>query len=183
MIGNDVIDLSLAAVQSNWQRKGFLQKLFSEKEQGLILSSDKPGIAVWNLWSRKEASYKIFNRLTNVRAFNPLHFECHSLAADDLVAVQNNHYYTKTVVTTESVHTIAVTAIDNFDNIYHCHPSEITKTNGLPFYYDKILHREFAASVSHHGQFHECCFLKSDCFNVNWVGQGAMHGAFFSNFQ
>ena len=32
MIGNDVVDLQLAKTQSNWQRKGFLEKQFTEFE-------------------------------------------------------------------------------------------------------------------------------------------------------
>ena len=36
MIGNDIIDLSLAETESNWQRKGFLEKQFTAKEQAII---------------------------------------------------------------------------------------------------------------------------------------------------
>ena len=36
-IGNDIVDLSLAKIQSNWQRKGFLEKQFTQKEQIEIL--------------------------------------------------------------------------------------------------------------------------------------------------
>ena len=39
MIGNDIIDLSLAAIQSNWQRAGFLEKQFTKKEREYILNS------------------------------------------------------------------------------------------------------------------------------------------------
>ena len=33
MIGNDIVDLNLAKTQSNWQRKGFLERQFTKKEQ------------------------------------------------------------------------------------------------------------------------------------------------------
>ena len=33
MLGNDVVDLQLAAVQSDWRKKGFLDKVFSAEEQ------------------------------------------------------------------------------------------------------------------------------------------------------
>ena len=33
MIGNDVVDLRRALVESNWKRKGFLTKVFSDSEQ------------------------------------------------------------------------------------------------------------------------------------------------------
>ena len=35
MIGNDIVDLSLAAIQSNWQRRGFLEKQFTKKRTRL----------------------------------------------------------------------------------------------------------------------------------------------------
>ena len=36
MIGNDIVDLVQARFQSNWKRKGFVQKIFTQKEQELI---------------------------------------------------------------------------------------------------------------------------------------------------
>ena len=62
MIGNDIVDLVQARFQSNWKRKGFVQKIFTQKEQELIFSSKNPENMVWNLWTRKESAYKIFNR-------------------------------------------------------------------------------------------------------------------------
>jgi hypothetical protein len=49
LIGNDVIDLSLAKKESNWQRKGFLKKLFSNDEQQLILEALNSFEMVWRL--------------------------------------------------------------------------------------------------------------------------------------
>jgi phosphopantetheinyl transferase (holo-ACP synthase) len=72
MIGNDIVDLALARKESNWQRKGFLDKIFTKKEQLQIVTAQNPETMVWNLWSRKEAVYKIYNRETGIRAFIPL---------------------------------------------------------------------------------------------------------------
>ena len=84
MIGNDIIDLTLAKLESNWQRKGFLEKLFTTFEQSLICNSENPEQMVWHLWSRKEAAYKIYHRETKIRAFIPMQIECFSLPlADD----------------------------------------------------------------------------------------------------
>ena len=33
MIGNDIVDLSLAAIQSNWQRRGFLENNSQKKNE------------------------------------------------------------------------------------------------------------------------------------------------------
>ena len=37
MIGNDIIDLDVAKTESNWKRKGFLDKIFTANEQFQIL--------------------------------------------------------------------------------------------------------------------------------------------------
>ena len=71
MIGNDIIDLSLAKTQSNWQRKGFLEKLFSNDEQQLILEASNSFEMVWRLWSMKEAAYKIYTQHNEIRFFAP----------------------------------------------------------------------------------------------------------------
>ena len=39
MVGNDLVDLQIAKSQSNWRRKGFLEKQFTIKEQQLILQN------------------------------------------------------------------------------------------------------------------------------------------------
>jgi phosphopantetheinyl transferase (holo-ACP synthase) len=62
MIGNDVVDLKLASQQSNWRRKGFLEKVFSAEEQLLIHNSSNKDRLVWLLWSMKEAAYKAHQR-------------------------------------------------------------------------------------------------------------------------
>jgi phosphopantetheinyl transferase (holo-ACP synthase) len=59
VIGNDIVDLALARKESNWKRPGYLNKIFTTKEQLLISSAENPNTMVWNLWSRKEAAYKI----------------------------------------------------------------------------------------------------------------------------
>ncbi|MFN7674707.1 4'-phosphopantetheinyl transferase superfamily protein, partial [Flavobacterium sp.] len=103
MIGNDIVDLALAQQESNWQRKGFLHKLFTDKEQHLILNSNNPELMVWNLWSRKEACYKIYNRASGQRVFNPIQFECEA----DRVVFGDNIFYTQTEITPDYVYTIA----------------------------------------------------------------------------
>jgi hypothetical protein len=39
-------------------------------------SAENPNTMVWNLWSRKEAAYKIYNRATGIRGYFPLNLEC-----------------------------------------------------------------------------------------------------------
>jgi phosphopantetheinyl transferase len=58
------------------ERPGYLNKIFTTKEQLLISSAENPNTMVWNLWSRKEAAYKIYNRATGIRGYFPLNLEC-----------------------------------------------------------------------------------------------------------
>lgn len=76
MIGNDIIDLQLAKIQSNWQRPGFLEKQFTEKEIQSILESENSFETVWRFWSMKEAVYKLIVQQENKRFFAPKKFEC-----------------------------------------------------------------------------------------------------------
>ena len=75
MIGNDVIDISATRQESNWKRKGFLQKLFTEKECQFILEGDDPEFLVWLIWSAKESAYKIIHRNHQKMFFSPKQFE------------------------------------------------------------------------------------------------------------
>ena len=159
MIGNDIIDLALAGKESNWQRKGFLDKIFTPREQLLISNSQNPETTVWNLWSRKEAAYKIYNRLTQIRAFIPLQLECFDLEVKNgiiygKVSCYGVVYFTKTIITSEYIETDAVFNPSDFDKIKAINLSaSLIKSNGIPNYFDienKILK---PVSKSHHGRF------------------------------
>ena len=75
MIGNDIVDLNLAKTQSNWERKGFLKKQFTDEEQLSIHSSRNSFLEVWLLWSMKEAAYKCYSQQYQIRFFNPKKLE------------------------------------------------------------------------------------------------------------
>ena len=75
MIGNDVIDLKAAKKESNWRRKGFLQKLFTETEQDYILHSENPFLSVWLFWSMKEAFFKAQESSIHNEQLKRTHFQ------------------------------------------------------------------------------------------------------------
>ena len=157
MIGNDVIDLKLARKESNWQRKGFLDKLFTEKEQAMILNSGNPEIMVWNLWSRKESVYKIYNRESGFRGFIPLRMECTFDSGDfGKVTLEGKDYFTQTKITPAYIHTIAVSTQENFANLLAIKKDNIMKINDLPFYIES----KNPATVSHHGRFERVVTLQ-----------------------
>lgn len=155
MIGNDIVDLKLAKVQSNWKRKGFLDKIFTINEQNIIHKSLNPAIEIWKLWTRKEAAYKVFNRQTGIRGYFPRKLECSteeikSESSDGFVVIDDAKYYTKTFVNKNFVYSIASNSIENLKKIRLVHPDEkIIKINDLPY----TQHSKKPVSITHHGQF------------------------------
>lgn len=115
MIGNDIIDLDYARQSSNWQRPGWLQKLFTPAEQQYILQSDDPEFTLWLFWSMKESAYKIIVREEQRRFFAPKQLHCTlALCKANLsigsVQFQSKTYTTKSTWDMTSIHTIASAA-------------------------------------------------------------------------
>ncbi|NMH28978.1 4'-phosphopantetheinyl transferase family protein [Flavobacterium silvaticum] len=157
MIGNDVIDLDLASRQSNWKRPRFLDKLFTGFEKELILSSADPEKKVWDLWSRKEAAYKIVNRETGERLFNPTAFECLDDGANGKIKYQSQILSTKTFYNTSRIHTVCSEGEKLLEKIGYCSRIQISKPDGFPVFVQN--EDTFPASVSHHGRFISCVYL------------------------
>jgi len=159
MIGNDVVDLDLAKTASNWKRKGFLDKIFTKAEQQLILNDENPDILVWDFWSRKEAVYKIFNRETKIRVYNPIQFECSASDSNGngTVCFKDVTYYTKTRLEDDCLRSIAVKNKSDFDKISILpNRNGIIKVNGIPSIHNK------SVSISNHGRFEEILVLNSE---------------------
>ena len=155
MIGNDIVDLALARKESNWKRDRFLDKIFTKNEQLLIANAENPEIMVWNLWSRKEAAYKIYNRETEIRGFFPLQLECfYENATLGTVSIKGKTYFTQSKIENDSIYTIAVAKEKHFDRIIHIESNdEICKKNGVPYVVDFDSNKEKPISISHHGRF------------------------------
>ncbi len=155
MIGNDIIDLALSRTESNWKRKGFLEKLFTANEQKIISSSENPEIMVWSLWSRKEAAYKIYHRQTKNRVFIPKRIECDTITMQKglfygLVSVDRTSIVTRTAVTNEFIYTEAVLNLNTFQAIEPIHSNDVFKDQyGIPH----AKTSENPVSVTHHGAF------------------------------
>ena len=160
MIGNDVVDLTLAKTESNWQRKGFLNKIFTENEKILIQKSQNQELMVWNLWSRKEAAYKIWNRQTGIRKYNPVQFECFDLGFDvGKVRFKETVYNTKTEISENFIHTIAVVNDEDFAKVkFLKSDSKIKKQQNLPYFLD-TKNNIVILSKSHHGSFERIIYL------------------------
>ncbi|KAA1244675.1 4'-phosphopantetheinyl transferase superfamily protein [Aquimarina sp. RZ0] len=90
MIGNDIVDLKTAEIQNNWQRKGWVQKIFTVSEQNQVMISENPHHLVWKFWSMKEATYKAHQRqFLLAPKFNPKDFVC----TDSIITIGNYSYF------------------------------------------------------------------------------------------
>ena len=157
MIGNDVVDILQSRPESNWQRKGFLEKLFTVEEQLFIKQSSNPEISVWLLWSMKEAAYKIYNRQTKQREYIPKKLICKIVSSNSYITGEvicgENIYYTKTTILDDSIHTIAVNNLSDLNSVVEIEKIGILKDEyGIPYLSDtpKITKD---VSVSNHGRF------------------------------
>ncbi|MEO8253596.1 MAG: 4'-phosphopantetheinyl transferase superfamily protein [Flavobacterium sp.] len=165
MIGNDVIDIKQSRHESNWQRNGFLQKLFTDKEQVLISNASDSEIMVWMLWSMKEAGYKIYNRQTKIRAYIPKKFSCAIVSQNDnyfygKVNCLENIYYTKTIVSKEKIHTTAATSLEDLYNIREIAKKGVFKDNsGIPYLQHSLSGLRQDVSISNHGRFEKVVIL------------------------
>jgi len=159
VIGNDIIDLELANRESDWRRRGFLDKIFTDTEQDIILTHEMPESMVWILWSMKEAAYKIFNRQYGIRAYIPLLLRCaqpeiHNQVLFGKVYFEENIFYTKTLVSDECIDTIAVRTTEDLSKIKTIDNfTQINKSKGLPEFYDLETNEYRPVSISHHGRF------------------------------
>lgn len=149
MLGNDIVDLNLAKIQSNWQRKGYLDKIFNANEKLLIFSAENPDRMVWLLWSMKEAAYKIHNRKTGIREYAPKKLACSLLLEADLtlgiVNIDEVLYFTKSSINSAYLHTISSSIQHQLDEI---------KISIYEFPYHPLNFKDTKpVCVSHHGKY------------------------------
>lgn len=121
MTGNDIVDLSAAAVESNWRRPGYLEKLFSPEEIDLILSNKDPDKTLWRIWTMKESAYKLHIRMFGGRSFAPQKITC-TLTDEQQGEVQfrDNRYLTQTSQNQHYIHTVAFNRADRSPSFSSC---------------------------------------------------------------
>lgn len=154
MIGNDVVDLVLAQKESNWKRKGFLNKLFTSFEQDLIKKAPNQDEMVWMLWSIKESVYKAYQRINYNEGFYPIKIEILELNSknESIIQLFGTFFYGKTTIDKDFIKTIVFLNKSDFNRIHYLRTSVYTKNkNGLPV----ELHSNQPISVSHHGRIKE----------------------------
>jgi len=155
MIGNDVVDIAASRIESNWKRKGFLEKIFTKQEQELIKRASDPELYVWILWSMKEAAYKVYNRETGIRAFIPHELACQvnvvsQQAYQGTVTCRGGEYCTTTTVSNGVIHTIAVYTFLKDKKVTEVSGNVFKDANGWPYIYRSGL--KIPVSKSSHGK-------------------------------
>jgi len=119
MVGNDIIDLKLAFTQSNWKRRGFLTKIFTEEEAGIILNSKNSFEKVWLFWSMKESAYKMYIQKHGYRFFAPKKFRCMLMSSrNGMVFIDDERYITTSKITNDYIFTEAI--LTNCISTTHC---------------------------------------------------------------
>lgn len=156
MIGNDIVDLGIAAVESNWQRRGFLDKIFTVAEQFLIHTAKDAGMMVWLMWTMKESAYKAATDESKLKSFAPRALSCNNLIWHDHHALghviyQDKIYFCESTLTQRYIHTIAASSTALLKsaklNIAGYDESDRSYRDSNP------------ASVSHHGAFLALIYL------------------------
>lgn len=176
MIGNDVVDLQLAKTQSNWQRKGFLEKQFTTEEQTIILNSKNPFLQVWLFWSMKEAAYKCYVQEYQKRFFAPKKFSCKILSnSEGVVEIGSSFYFVRYFISDNYIHSLASknknlkmvselffiskktsrTKIVNQQMLSYFSDEVLLQKNefGVPFLSQKQKKLPLSISTSHHGNY------------------------------
>lgn len=189
-IGNDIVDLKVAATESNWQRKGFLNKIFTARETEYIQNSYNKSNTVWRLWSMKESAYKLYIQQNGKRFFNPKKLECTIFSKNEgQVIIGESSYSTSTKSNGNFIFSTALidkstTAISCDFKINSCTQSEQThsailhyiafltkfklskltikkSTNNVPSLYFENEQLPWSISLSHHGTFGAFSLIKN----------------------
>lgn len=114
MVGNDIIDINETRRSTNWERPGFIQKIFTTKEQSIISASAEPFTTVWQLWSMKESAYKVFIQAGGKRFFNPTKIECSiDSSKNGCVRIDQMTLKTSTIINSNYIFSTAI--INNSD--------------------------------------------------------------------
>ncbi len=145
MIGNDIIDLAFARKSSSWQRKAWLNKLFTVEEQQQIWQSNDPENTLWIFWSMKESAYKIIVREEQRRFFAPKKLHCtlsesQTHFSSGTVRFQSKTYLTKSACKNASIHTVAIAKKHNKAIAFH--QEILAKSNSEQnryWHYEKII--------------------------------------------
>lgn len=186
-LGNDIVDLSVSRtnlkhLENNFNR--FLSRVFTKKEQDIILMANYMPKILWAIWAAKEAAYKALKKQFPTIIFSHKLFE---VTEDTLIELPNiNQYkeisgtllYNKHLVTLKwqyninFIHCIAILTNKIFNNwqlIYHNITEDLEQLNIATIKQD-FTARELDSIYSEQSlktRFYAKQFLKSHNFDIN----------------
>lgn len=152
-IGHDLIDFELAKEESNIFRKRYLEKILTQNELKILLKSRNIELSFWQMWSMKEAVYKILRQKGIERGYYPKKIEVIAFDFYNGKVIYNNQiYYTKTKIYDNCLETIALEELNQFKNIVILQKNTmLNKIHEIPFI--EINNNKYFISKSHHGRF------------------------------
>ena len=118
MIGNDIIDIRYTKRHHNFQRKGYLQKIYTDEEQELIKTSEYRLYTAWRLWSMKESAYKSYIKKGHNRFFNPIKLSC-SIEDNQIGYVKIGHSEYKIQTKRTENYIFSHTVVDPLQKLSH----------------------------------------------------------------
>ncbi len=149
MTGNDIVDIKVAGKESNWKRKGFLEKIFTQKERICITEAIDSKQMVWTLWSMKESAYKAYTRQFGGRFFAPQKINCTLLSnCKGSVTISEVSYETTTLITENYIYSVASNSKTIIEHLVsHCflYKNDDYKIQQLEIY-QKIINRYAAVT-------------------------------------
>jgi hypothetical protein len=106
VIGNDIVDLKKARVESNIFRARYLNKVCSQPEIEWIYESRDLFTAFWKIWTMKECAYKAIQRdFKTPMLFNPFAYECnHENSFFGIVKFKEIVLFTRTFETSDYIY-------------------------------------------------------------------------------
>jgi len=75
-VGNDIVDLKDPQAQGKAHNERFLARICADVELPLVTQAKFPHVALWTLWSIKEASYKVVQKCLPAAKAIPNQFVC-----------------------------------------------------------------------------------------------------------
>jgi phosphopantetheinyl transferase len=144
-----------------------MEKVLSQNEQNLVLSSPHPEQTFWRLWTMKESAYKAFQRKFNFKSvFNPFAFHCELIDLENgLVHFEgdrvktttfnsDNYIYSSVSCSASTRSFIANSKEELLQNLRmefgeSSQPELLKLKNNLPFI--KIAFKIIPVSITHHG--------------------------------
>ena len=74
LVGNDIVDLSVAGVSGKSREVRFVNRVFTEQEKSAIGEHSDPDTILWMLWAAKEAAYKVVSKHDSPPVFSHKRF-------------------------------------------------------------------------------------------------------------